>query len=1081
MPQAKNLEIYVGGPITNGSERQVLLALTARLQSLGLEAVIFANVFLPGRQIDIVLATAHGAWVVEVKASRLAIRGGLNGTWLRRQADGSWRRYRNAYQQALDAKFALRDALAAWDSRIASYPAGEVVFTPAIPVGSELTAGDAKVCIRDLDGFLRTLPVVGVADVSLTTWRAFAAHLKLERLDPARPLLEDDISAETARNYRLAFYAQYGSTAESWMAENQAQVAALLNAAQGAGVHISGPSGCGKSLMAHRLAVDLSNKGHPVLFVAGKNLTESWRDTVRREVGLLVEERPDNVLAALRRAPLPLVLVFDGINEIRGDRSDAIRGALAMTRRYDAILIITDQAPAGEVFAGLNAVRVTNPSLELKRRIASASALASNATNAALNAVSTGLEAALIGRIGASQKGPTTRLQLLERYARERLGEHARLGTLGLRRLASRLLADIAYSLPEPAFDDFMISQGVTAQVADALVKSGLLVRRAARISFGHEMFLTTFAAFDLASDATRQPTEVGELISRPQLERIAADVVSAIDDADVCRVVLASTTNVPVLTSAIEGELGPLATDAAATLLRQTAHDCTLELKSARLELCEDGEHTRVDWADCGLRRWSPEEQARLRAIGDTAAGASFDLYMELCAEMDAIRHREWTRLIDDARRLKFALRSQSFGLAYYNFGKSIGFSLVRHTSLRPSRNVRRVAVAELTGFTSGQLHFVLESRYALFNEEDAEAFAAFLIEVFAQRYRFEPYHVRLSLLSAAGFVRNVSEDTRKLLVAAIEGLNSQNWALDSSVIDALKFLGALDDEGESQRENIRAEIRHALGEPETEALCTMALSLCVRMFDHPFDTIYFEEIDNLNDVEEHTLLRRAASAPEAHQSMSLSWVIARVADLADPTDGLRLRRFAHLPGNRNVFPQEEWASFILVTRYLGRHGLDLPESRPLTPSEACLTALREIVYSCEAKDVERERRAWRVLAQADCNIAMGCLSEVQKALSDRHTLEDSKTFPTVSLTHLHPTECLALSRAFLDGDRAPVYHHQVASSASAVGYALRCVAGLGDRTDVPRIRKLTREGPFVQAALETLKVLELGGSEIS
>ena len=36
--------------------------------------------------------------------------------------------------------------------------------------------------------------------------------------------------------------------------------------------------------------------------------------------------------------------------------------------------------------------------------------------------------------------------------------------------------------------------------------------------------------------------------------------------------------------------------------------------------------------------------------------------------------------------------------------------------------------------------------------------------------------------------------------------------------------------------------------------------------------------------------------------------------------------------------------------------------------------------------------------------------------------------------------------------------------------------VAELGDRSDVSRLRKLTRESPFAKAALEGLRMLEVG-----
>lgn len=51
------------------------------------------------------------------------------------------------------------------------------------------------------------------------------------------------------------------------------------------------------------------------------------------------------------------------------------------------------------------------------------------------------------------------------------------------------------------------------------------------------------------------------------------------------------------------------------------------------------------MGWVDADLREWSPEETARLQAIGETAAGANFDLYMGLCArkQFSAPQRKAW------------------------------------------------------------------------------------------------------------------------------------------------------------------------------------------------------------------------------------------------------------------------------------------------------------------------------------------------------------------------------------------------------------------------------------------------------
>src|SRR6266404_748396 len=64
------------------------------------------------------------------------VRGGENGFWELRLASGRWKQIPNAYQQALDEKMAVRDAMAEFAGGAVPYPDAALVFVPAIPAGS---------------------------------------------------------------------------------------------------------------------------------------------------------------------------------------------------------------------------------------------------------------------------------------------------------------------------------------------------------------------------------------------------------------------------------------------------------------------------------------------------------------------------------------------------------------------------------------------------------------------------------------------------------------------------------------------------------------------------------------------------------------------------------------------------------------------------------------------------------------------------------------------------------------------------------------------------------------------------------
>jgi hypothetical protein len=593
----------------------------------------------------------------------------------------------------------------------------------------------------------------------------------------------------------------------------------------------------------------------------------------------------------------------------------------------------------------------------------------------------------------------------------------------------------VAFSLSEADFDEFMRAQDVPFGDCDALFAAGLLVRRSGRVSFSHEMIQNGCAAFDLARQSAVDPATFGWRLSTPFLEAIAGDVISAIEDASTCCAVLRAVTSPALLSAAADGVLGGIAASIARMLLGETADACAAEIRGAQLVLIKQNGAVRVEWAKDGRRVWTEAERARLVAIGHRADSVhGLDVYKELCAQMDKRLASERQRLAEAAREEKFALKSESFSLAYYGFGNQIGFTHVAragHPGLRElSAEVQKRQVS-LMEMSSGQLHFFLENGHAFFGTDEGGRFAEELIHLLRQRFRLEPYHVQLAILHAAGFARNAPEETRSRLVEAINALevSPTNWAINSSIIDALKFLGAIDEDDET-RNQIRRELASVLGDDEHTADKDLALSLCVRMFDHPYDWIYGQEIYELDESLRRRLYRRALGASDIKNCMSLAWLSGQVASFEDASDAALLQPLSALPDASNPFPQEEWGGFVVAIRFLGRHGGTLQPIVASTPAERCLTDIRALIYAGESRrqpDMEAAQLAWQKLLAMPPQLVIGCLSEVNDALAYRlFSGEAGRGYPPLNLIEVYPGECLEVARCFVKSGVAVEYFHR-------------------------------------------------------
>jgi hypothetical protein len=1080
-------KIYIGAPIEQDSEREFLASTVKWLEDRHVACVVLANAQINGRQIDCIVATSSGVSVVEVKSSYLPVRGDLNGSWERLHASGEWQPYTNAYLQALAAKNALRDAMMAVKPVGTFYPQGHVVFTSGFAEGSQVTGGDFKVAVTTLDMFLSSFHVQGTAPWPLEEWQAFAAKLALAPISVAEATASTEYQegGEILRRYNAAFVAEYGKDAARWFPEDSEQGSGLLAAAMtGAGCFITGASGCGKTLMAKHVGVELANGGNPTFFFAAKDFTGSWADCLRREVALLGDQSPSALLRAISRVDKPVFLVLDAINELGAYRASALRGIRALARRLGAKLVITGQEGKPPEFDGLSTLMVSLPSFDLKCQIARSTGIALSATALEfLKAVGSGIEAEMVGRVGQDLKANTTRLVLLDQYIRMRLGAHARVGSFGLRRLASSLHEQVAFSLSEANFDEFMSAQDVPFGDCDALFAAGLLVRRSGRVSFSHEMIQNGCAAFDLARQAGVDPATFGLRLSTPFFEPIAGDVISAIEDTSTCRAVLGAMTSPVPLSAAADGVLGAIAGSIARTLLGETADACAAEIRGAQLVLIKKNGAVRVEWAEVGRRRWTGAERARLVAIGLRAESVvGLDVYMELCAQMDKRLVSEGQQLAEAAKEEKFPLKSQSFSLAYLGLGNEIGFTHVARASRPGIRGLfgevqkREVSLAEMS---SGQLHFFLENRHVFFGYQEEDRFAEELIYLLRERFRWEPYHVQLAILHAVGFAHKAPDKTLARLVEAINALevNPTNWAINSSIIDALKFLGAID-EGDETRNQIRCELASVLTDEEGAVDKDLALSLCIRMFDHPFDWIYGQEICGLDENLRRRLYRRALGASDIKNSMSLAWLSRQVALFEDASDAPLLHPLAALPDPSNPFAREEWAGFVLAIRFLGRHGGTLPSVGGSTSAERCLADIRTLIYAAESQrepDIEGVRLAWQRLHAVPPQLVIGCLSEVNDALADRlFSGEAGKAYPPLNLIEVYPADCLKVARRFVEMGVEAEYFHQVPRRELGSSLACGTIGRYGDRGDIDLLRRYSRDPAVARYAVTALKSLD-------
>ncbi|MBY3094910.1 hypothetical protein HFO65_29960 [Rhizobium laguerreae] len=247
--------------------------------------------------------------------------------------------------------------------------------------------------------------------------------------------------------------------------------------------------------------------------------------------------------------------------------------------------------------------------------------------------------------------------------------------------------------------------------------------------------------------------------------------------------------------------------------------------------------------------------------------------------------------------------------------------------------------------------------------------------------------------------------------------------------------------------------------------------------MSEGEFCPIYCEEINALSDIEKKRLATRAFQADSVRQSMSLKWLATAVSDEDDPSDAALFVRYARYP-EINPHWQDEIAVFVLATRFLARHGVELPETPTDDDRQRCFVHLRDIVRCAEVRSqaaLSAAKAAWEALLLMPPPIVISCLHDViREGLEQRSTMSESRSYGSVEISQLFHAELLKLARHFLsEGLPAMAGHGHKDERATA--WAVQLVGELGDRSDLGTLRTILNQPDFARSATGAIRRIEM------
>ncbi|MGE0761472.1 MAG: hypothetical protein AB7O38_30945, partial [Pirellulaceae bacterium] len=106
---------------------------------------------------------------------------------------------------------------------------------------------------------------------------------------------------------------------------------------------------------------------------------------------------------------------------------------------------------------------------------------------------------------------------------------------------------------------------------------------------------------------------------------------------------------------------------------------------------------------------------------------------------------------------------------------------------------------------------------------------------------------------------------------------------------------------------------------------------------------------------------------------------------------------------------------------------------------------------------------------------LVIGCLGVVQAALAERHWSEMEQADQTLNLAEVYPADCLTVTRRFVEDGVEARYFDRVPVREVGPSFAFDTIGRYGDRSDIERLRRLSRVHPFARYALAALKSLDV------
>jgi hypothetical protein len=827
------------------------------------------------------------------------------------------------------------------------------------------------------------------------------------------------------------------------------------------------------------------NEGEIPIFVSAGNFEGSFQQLLDKEAALLGMRSASELTKLARILSKRLILFLDGYNECVDDlQLNLTRSLKAFSIRYDASIVIsTQQNIVRSDLLIASTVVVKRPSAELKASIANITANdTSGNLNSLLAVTNSGLEAALVGHVGATLLAGASKFDLFNSYARIKLGVAASEGIKVLTLIAETLVYRACFSLSVREFD--RLCDGTTLVNLDRqqLVREKLLHVRGDRISFVHELFFSAFAAEVAIRSANGNAQRICAALDSPRFFSSKVFILGAIEDDRVLQEVLRDLHDHTLLSACSRGECGAIAQLVVKRRVSEMLDAMVAEAQNVDFHFIGEGLHG-IETTSASIHPELKFFGSYLCGIGDgLMRGEDLGAVMRACRKMDDAIATFTAANAAEAKVRNIPLRHGIFSAAYVTHRGAAISQLVNYVRSGGMPNRHN----DMPGFgpaindaweqaeTLGQFYFLIGLTKFTSHSNNAAPHIAKLL----RNVRILPYHLQLDLIDFAQYIRDAEEPYRTEIVEALQAaLDKLGPVMNTIIFEALNALGALEDDEQNFVPAVRNEILSALSSDSDES-DSVAWGLFSCQFDHPFDSVYCDEIQSLDEPRKKLLLTKACRGAHLHYVSFIGILIRQLCEFKDCTVAPAISRWTTLPEKSGCMPQDAVEVFVSAHEALGSLGAELPSFRGESISEAdsALLACGELFYwASRAEIIDVETSSTTLAARS---ILLGSCQKSGAGLLKLTTsmMRSADGTPT-SLVRKYPVTSAEICRRALasKGEQISYFEHGFQADPDAIAcFAIQVLGEVGGLVDLEVLREHCDDKQCGTNALAAVKKIE-------